>query len=195
MDGTILGDIDTDDITKLLEILKTIIIPVNTYNPKPNRNMGRAKSFGTHRGMVLGYIKKRGAKPNDPFQLSRCSKKYPILYNKLVEISQKYFPELKYSAIQVNQNVVCPKHTDPKNTGVSVMVTIGEYEGCNLVVIKGVPPLEPPVCGASVARVTQEETEYITKNKIFLFDGSAYPHYNTPLLSGIKYSFVYFSHL
>jgi len=178
MDGTILADIDTDDITKLLEILKTIIIPVNTYNPKPNRNMGRSKSFGTHRGMVLGHIKKRGAKPNDPLQLSRCSQKYPILYNKLVEISQKYFPDLKYSAIQVNQNVVCPRHTDPKNTGVSVMVTIGDYEGCNLVVIDD-----------------NKETEYNTKNKIFLFDGSAYPHYNTHLISGIKYSFVYFSHL
>ena len=178
MDGTILGDIDTDDITKLLEILKTIIIPVNTYNPNPNRNMGRSKSFGTHRGCVLGHIKKRGEKATDPLQLSRCSQRFPIHYNTLVEISQKYFPGLQYSAIQVNQNVVCPIHTDPKNTGVSVMVTIGDYEGCNLVVIK-----------------EQEETEYITKNKIFLFDGSVYPHYNTPLISGIKYSFVYFSHI
>jgi len=185
MEGTILGDIDTDDITKLLEILKTIIIPVNTYNPNPNRNMGRSKSFGTHRGCVLGYIKKRGAKPNDPLQLSRGSQKFPILYNTLIYIANKYFPELKYSAIQVNQNVVCPRHTDPKNTGISVMVTIGDYEGCNLVVI------EPP----SAADHGVKETEYITKNKIFLFDGSVYPHYNTPLISGIKFSFVYFSNI
>ena len=178
MDGTILGDIDTDDITKLLEILKTIIIPVNTYNPNPNRNMGRSKTFGTHRGCVLGHIKKRGSTATDPLQLSRCSKKFPILYNTLVDIANKYFPGLKYTAIQVNQNVVCPLHTDPKNTGISVMVTIGDYEGCNLVVIDD-----------------NKETEYITKNKIFLFDGSVYPHYNTPLISGIKVSFVYFSHL
>jgi len=178
MNGTILGNIDTDDITELLEILTPITIPINNYNPNPNRNASRSKSFGTYRGCVLGYIKKRGDTKNTMPSLSRFSQKHPNLYNKLVNISQKYFPELKYSAIQLNKNVICPIHTDPKNTGVSVMISIGDYEGCNLVVIDD-----------------NTKTEYNTKNKIFLFDGSAYPHYNTPLISGSKFSFVYFSQI
>ena len=176
MNGTILGEIDTIDATNLLEILKTLTIPVNTYNPNPNRNMARSKTFGTHRGCILGYIKKRGTSKNTPKSLSRYSVKHPNLYKLLQEIATKYFPELPYSSIQANQNVVCPLHTDSKNTGISVMISIGDYEGCNLITIDN-----------------NKETEFNTKNKIFLFDGSVYPHYNTPLLIGTKYSFVYFA--
>jgi hypothetical protein len=178
MEGTIIGEIDTIDENNLLEILKSIKIPKNNYNPLPNRNAGRSKSFGTYYGCVLGNIKKRGTTNDTPPSLSRISQLHPNLYKTLQEIAIKYFPELNYTAIQLNKNVVCPIHTDPKNTGISVMVSIGDYEGCNLVVIDN-----------------NKETEFNTKNKIFIFDGSVYPHYNTPLISGLKYSFVYFTHL
>ena len=65
----ILGSIDTEDTIKILEILKHLTIPVNTYNPNPNRNMARAKSFGTHRACILGYIRKRTDKLNTPKSL------------------------------------------------------------------------------------------------------------------------------
>jgi hypothetical protein len=69
--------------------------------------------------------------------------------------------------------LVCPRHLDPSNTGKSLLVSFGDYEGCNIVV--------------------EGYGEYDTNCSPIVFNGSKYYHYNTPLKSGNKYSLVFFT--
>ena len=72
----------------------------------------------------------------------------------------------------MNKNVVAPRHVDSKNVGVSLIISIGDYEGGNLIV---------------------EGIEYDTRYTGHVFDGSTMEHWNSPITSGTKYSFVLFN--
>lgn len=77
------------------------------------------------------------------------------------------------TTIHVNNNVVCPRHLDPSNSGSSVIVSFGDYEGCDLVI--------------------EGYGTFNTNLKPILFNGAKLYHYNTPLISGNKYSLVFFN--
>lgn len=152
-----------DDIQEIYAMLEDITIPLNT------NKTGRARSFGSHRAMTLGMIKGRVSKKYD---ISCCSKKFPELYEKILKFGKTFVP-FDFTSIHVNHNVVCPRHLDPYNTGPSCIISIGDYKGCNLVV--------------------ESYGEYDTNCKPLIFDGSKLYHYNTQLISGNKYSFVFFN--
>jgi hypothetical protein len=161
----VLGELNPDD-----EIIQEILSYLATFKvPQVSNGRGRSASFGTHRAMTLGMIRARKTKE---YGLSYNSKKHPELYEAIKKLGEKIVP-FAFNAIHVNNNVVCPRHLDPYNSGASVIVSFGDYEGCDLVV-EG--------CGT-----------FNTNLKPLLFNGAKFYHYNTPLISGNKYSFVFFT--
>lgn len=159
-----LTKIDDDDVKDLLEKLEKTKIILN------KNKQGRARSFGEHRSFTLGYVQARISRKID---LSYYTKKNMELYNLILELGKKIVP-FEFDAIHVNHNVVCPPHKDKNNNGESVIISLGNYEGCNLII---------------------GDKEYDTRLKPLMFDGANITHYNTPLISGNKYSLVFFKGL
>ena len=136
----------------------------------------RAKTFGTHRSMSLGIVRNRH---NMKYGLSAKTKQLPDLYEMLLDIYNKYFFDEEIenpTTITINKNLVCPPHKDKYNKSSSVIFSIGDYEGCNLIIQK-----------------PDGDEEINTFRNPVMFEGSKYTHYNTPLISGTKYSFIFFS--
>ena len=120
----------------------------------------RAMSFGIVRGRYNGIV-----------GLSASSKKHPAIYEEILRIGKLMCP-FEFKSIHLNNNVVCPKHHDSKNTGMSMLVSFGDYTGCNIVV---------------------EGVVYDAKYTPVACDGSKLEHWNTDDLVGNKYSLVYYS--
>ena len=160
-------DTNREDIKEILELLGKKMVPIL------RGQRGRARTFGEHRGMVLGLIKGRVTRK---YELSYQSKKNMKLYEKLMEFGKSFVP-FDFTSIQVNHNVVCPRHIDPYNNSASCIVSIGDYQGCDL----------------SIELDENEIKTYNTNCHPLVFDGSKNYHFNTPLISGDKYSFVFFN--
>lgn len=163
-------NIDKSIFEKLEQLLQKYKIPWKSaagYDKNGRSTNGR-RGFPKYRGCVYGLTKQKiGGK----IDLSYQSKKHPELYDELVRVGKIICP-FEFTSIQVNNNLVCPKHIDSNNVGDSLLVSIGEYEGCNIVV-NGV--------------------EHNTKYNPIIFNGGELEHWNTPLISGNKYSLVFFS--
>lgn len=130
---------------------------------------GRAPTFGDHKALTFGIVKQR---TTQKLALSVASQKYPEIYEELVRIGKKFVP-FEFTSIHLNKNVVCPRHKDGGNVGLSCIVAFGDYEGCDLALETG---------------------EIININcNALIFNGKEVYHWNTPLLSGTKYSLVYHS--
>lgn len=106
-----------------------------------------------------------------PEGLSALTRRHPGQWEYLKNWSYDNVPEeLEWNTIQVNENLVCPKHKDKNNVGESFIISFGDYVGCNLVV---------------------DGVEHDTRTGL-IFNGFLSEHYNTPLVSGHKYSLVFF---
>lgn len=156
-------DPSDDDLLNLFDLLE------NTNIQLCSRKQGRARTFGTHRAITLGYVKARVSRK---YGLSGQTLKNPDLYAVIKAFGEKICP-FEFTSIHVNKNVVCPRHLDPKNVGKSMLVSFGDYEGCDLVI--------------------EGEGTFNTNCKPIIFDGSKSYHYNTPLTNGTKYSLVFFN--
>lgn len=55
--------------------------------------------------------------------------KYKKIHLLLDQIIKKFNPNFKYTTIQINRNVKCPKHRDRNNVGASVALGLGNYTG------------------------------------------------------------------
>jgi len=181
--------ISMEDADELLNICKKITIPLMKYTDygpdKQASRMGRAQAFGTHRSALLGYVYKRNEPRSKGKQLSAFSIKHPELYACLIRISEKYFPEHKWSSIQLNHNVTCTPHKDKHNNGKSIIFAVGDYTGSKLIIemASGRQPPDEEVCVVT----------HNIHNTIVSFEGSQHIHWNSPLLSGNKYSFVFYA--
>lgn len=156
-------DPNREDVLEVYRLLESITVPC------VDKGRGRSLTFGRHRAMTMGMIRARATKK---YGLSYYSRKHPALYEALMELGKTIVP-FEFNAIHVNHNVVCPRHIDPYNSGKSLLVSFGDYEGCNLVV--------------------EGHGEYNTNGSPVVFNGARLYHYNTPLLSGNKYSLVFFT--
>ena len=125
------------------------------------------RGFGKHRAVTLGIIKPRFEKD---YRLSLFSRQYPEIHNKIFELGKKFVP-FEFNTVHLNKDVVCPPHYDSENVDESILFSFGNYEG-GKIVINGM-----------------EYDAYLTPT---LFDGSKMEHYNTPLISGTKYSLVFY---
>ena len=165
-----LGPIDRSVFLDLEELLKKYKVPWKSAAGKDkngNSTNGR-RGFPKHRGTVYGLCRQKiGGK----IELSYQTKKHLDLYEELVKVGKIICP-FPFTSVQLNNNLVCPKHVDSNNIGESLLVSIGDYEGCNIVIA---------------------DKEYNTCYSPVIFNGSELEHYNTPLISGNKYSMVFFS--
>ena len=163
-------NIDKSIFEKLEGLLQKYKIPwksVAGYDSKGRTTNGR-RGFPKHRACCYGLIKyKCGGK----IDLSYNTKKHPDIYEELVKVGKLICP-FEFTSIMVNHNVVCPKHIDTNNVGDSMLVSLGEYEGCNIVI---------------------DGKEYDARYSPVVFNGSKLVHSNTLLISGNKYSLVFFS--
>jgi hypothetical protein len=130
------------------------------------------KNFPEHFSSIFGVVKLFGNARvyHGSHMISLASTKYPDVYEELKRIGDLIVP-FEYSSVLVNNNTVCGKHFDSNNVGVSLIVSIGDYTGCNLVI---------------------EGIEYDARYQPLIFNGAEHEHWNTDDLVGNKYSIVYY---
>ena len=148
-----------DDLYKLLESIK---IPVKRGNS--NR-----RGFPIHQAVVFGITRQRFT---GKVKESRYTELHPAIWQEIQRVGSIINPEFKYNSVYVNQNVITPPHKDSKNVGKSLLVSFGDYTGCNIVI---------------------EGEIYDAKYNPVVFDGAACLHLNTDDLVGTKYSLVFFN--
>lgn len=119
-------------------------------------------------GFVLGLVNYRNEKKKGP---SKWNKKFPHLYSILKEFIQLYYPDFSYTTIQVNKTTECNPHIDKNNSGLSLIIALGDFSGGELS-IEGVP--------------------YNIRNRWKKFDGTK-AHW-VEKFAGERYSIVYFTH-
>jgi len=154
-----LDTIPIQKFKKIEDCLAKIKIPCQEAN---NR-----KGFPKFRAMVLGLTRYR---TDRHISCATSNEKYPELFDAIFEFGDKYCP-FNYTSVYVNNNTVCPRHRDKGNFGISMIVSLGDYTGCNLVI---------------------DEKEYNARHRPIVFDGTVLEHYNTDDLKGNKYSLVFF---
>lgn len=132
------------------------------------RGRNNRRGFPIHRAVSYGYIRNRYS---GKYDLSAATLKHPEIYKELLNLGHSICP-FEFNSIHVNNNVECPPHKDAKNQGKSLLISFGDYEGCKLVI---------------------NGKEYDANCQPILFDGSKLEHYNTPLISGNKYSIIFFN--
>ena len=148
---------------KLFDLLEN---PVVKWD-KAKKGKSRRRGFNTHEKLTFGmrnieYL---------PVGLTTPSILYPDLFDALLEYGEKYC-NFEFTNIHVNKNVVCPPHKDKGNIGISMIVSFGNYTGCNLMV----------------------EGEHLeTRENPVYFDGKEKLHWNTDDLNGTRYSLVYYT--
>lgn len=136
--------------------------------PRKSKHNNRRGFPERHRATTFGIVTGRF---NNITGLSNLSKKKPDVYAEILRIGRLICP-FEFTSIHLNNNVVCPKHVDGTNIGKSLLVSFGDYTGCNIVV-NGVV--------------------YDAKHTPVIFNGSELEHWNTDDLIGNKYSLVFFT--
>lgn len=157
-----LPKIEPSELNNLYDMLENVNI-----SKKIIKNNRRGFPVG-HRATTYGYVRGRFS---GKYDLSSDTKKYPHIYQELLRIGNIYCP-FKYDAIHINKNVVCPPHMDSKNVGKSMLLSFGDYTGCNIVI---------------------DGTKYDANCNPIIFDGANLLHWNTDDLEGTKYSLVFFN--
>lgn len=137
-----------------------------TFDNKVGKSNRRG--FDKHKSLTFGLTK---ARFKGTVGLSRHTLKYPKIFEEVNRIGKLCCP-FEYNAIHINKNVVCPPHIDSANNGVSALISFGDYEGCKIMI---------------------EDFEYNAKLTPTIFNGSCLVHSNTPLISGTKYSLVFYN--
>jgi len=126
------------------------------------------RGFGEHRATTFGLVRQR---KSGKTAISYATKKHPLIWKLLQELGAAL--NYDYSSVHLNHNVVCPKHKDSKNASFTLLISFGDYEGGNIVV---------------------EGKEYDARHTPIIFNGAYLTHWNTPLVSGNKYSLVFYHH-
>lgn len=156
----VLTSIHPDKFTKIEELLDKVTFPVVSAK---NR-----RGFPKHRAFVMGLVKHRCYKY---VMNARLNNKYPELLCELLKLGDEICP-FKFTSIYINKNVISPPHKDTGNVGNSLIISIGNYTGCNLMI---------------------ENIEYNAKYTPIIFDGGKFEHWNTNNLQGTKYSLIFYS--
>tara|TARA_R110002167_G_scaffold99886_4_gene261252 strand:- start:441 stop:2306 length:1866 start_codon:yes stop_codon:yes gene_type:complete len=128
------------------------------------------RGFPEYRGAVFGLTRPR-FKYKGYLQLSTDSKISPEAYEEIMRIGKIICP-FEFNSVQVNKNLVCPPHKDSNNMGLSLLVSFGDYSGCNIMI---------------------ENKKYDANCRPIIFNGADMEHYNSDDLVGTKYSLVFFT--
>ena len=173
---TLLTPINPEEFSLLYCMLEQISVPMkNATNSRT--------TFGNHRCMTMGLTTGRFDGITD---LSYYTKKYPHIYKEILRIQSLIADN--YSSVHVNKNVICPRHYDPKNVGDSVLVSFGDYTGCEITI--ATKNETKSTYDVSVF----DEIPYNAYCQPIKFNGSELLHFNTNDLVGTKYSLVFYNH-
>jgi hypothetical protein len=154
----ILPKLNQEDIAELYnEFKNNVKIPYESS----------VKRFGKTKRMCFGIVFDRIKKCERPAKSNTTHKR---AFELLDQYAKKFVP-FQYKTIQVNHNVVCPRHIDPNNNGKSYIVSFGEYEGCKLFI---------------------NDVMYDAYLQPTMFNGALLEHYNSNDLVGDKYSVVFY---
>jgi hypothetical protein len=131
------------------------------------------KGAGAGRSQTFGIVKKR-FEPQDSMYgyASNCYKR-PYLYKLILDFAREYSKQIPlFNSIQLNQNYACQPHTDKGNLGSSTVIAFGDYTGGELVM------------GGKAVNV---------RNRFITADFSAITHSVKPILTGNRFSMVFFT--
>lgn len=156
----VLPAIDKKEFTELERLLSKQKIPTQQANNRFGFPKFRAMTFGLTRYRCDRFI-----------SCCKSNEKYPEIFAEIFRIGEKYCP-IPFTSVYINNNVTCPKHKDKGNAGLSMIISLGDYTGCNLVI---------------------ENKIYDAKYTPIIFDGTKLEHWNTYDLVGNKYSLVFFN--
>lgn len=136
------------------------------YTGKDNRNYGfPIQSF------TLGSVRDWS---NGLKTISNATKENQELYQLLIEYG-KTICSHPFESICINKNVVCQKHRDINNKGISTIVALGTFTGGHL--------------GMEISPT--ESISIDIHSKPFSFDGGKITHWTEPF-DGTRYSIIYF---
>lgn len=150
-------------------IFSTILEMLNKLKFVTRQGRGNRLGFPIHKTVIFGNIKGRFTGIVDS---SVYTKKYPDIFEELKRIANIINPNFVYNVIQINHNLVCPKHIDKDNINKSMIISIGNYTGCKLVI---------------------NDITYDSYYCPIYFNGSCLEHYNTDDLVGNKYSIIFYN--
>ena len=138
------------------------------------RNTGNRFGFPAHRVARFGVVKRRipsQSKDKQLWGLSYDSQVKSDLYKKLIDIGESFVP-FPFTNIHLVKDLVCPVHKDKGNVGDSCIISFGDYVGGELVI---------------------NDKEYDARETPLIFNGHEHEHYNKKIISGTKYSVVYYN--
>jgi len=161
----VLPPVDDDFFTPLKNMLKPNIFKKTSGSKKGS---GSRPNFKPHYVATFGMVNPRFKKGG--LQLSASSIEYSDIYNELLRLGEFICP-FEFQSIHILKNCVCPPHKDNKNTRKSVLISFGDYTGCNIVI---------------------EGKKYDAKHTPIIFDGKTMEHWNTDDLQGTKYSLIFY---
>lgn len=145
------------------QLLDLIEIQLKKWKiPRQNRPK---RSTGNGRSVPFGFIRRRSYVPDFATHNTHRPKLWNLFkaFGKTIGISWK--------SVQVNQNCVCSPHRDIGNRGISYLVSLGDYTGGELVV---------------------EDEVFDCNRKPIIFNGATQTHWNKDILSGDKWTLVFF---
>jgi len=119
------------------------------------------------RSQTYGIVQRRSLPPD----LSRSSWRHPQLFKMLLDFAEKNV-QIPFTSIQVNDNVVCARHKDKNNKGLSYIVAFSDETG-----FEG-------------GKLWCENQSYDINLRPLLFDGSMMLHGTEPF-RGVRYSIVF----
>lgn len=159
------------DVNEVYELLNKLKFP--SYNERQGSKMasGRTLTFG-----FVWVVPTRRGNQYPLWGISRASATFPKVQIALHKLIKHIDPQFDYTTIQINKNTVCNPHIDDDNTGESILLSIGDYQGGNICIKNG----------DTIDTIS-------TNHQPIRFDGSQFYHWNTSIQSGTKYSIVFYN--
>tara|TARA_R110002153_G_scaffold1810_3_gene9062 strand:- start:384 stop:947 length:564 start_codon:yes stop_codon:yes gene_type:complete len=171
-----------------LTIMESIMDEVEFYSGTERKNMLKKGGIKNQKGsgsMLFGctwrgYLtptRTRTKCPDTGLYLTKVVDDNPHLKEIFKEFAFYYFPEFKWSQVQMNKNFRCPPHKDSLNIGESILVSFGDYIG-------------------GLTGVEKEDgiVKYDSRTRPIKFNGSTHLHWVEPF-EGKRYSLVFFNNI
>lgn len=146
---------------------------VKTYDRKMVSGLGWCYS------MAFGLV----VQPSQGVKISRFNDKFPYLYSLL----QQLCPCLNFpcTTFTINKNLLCQKHKDKNNQGESIIFSLGNFTGGELIV-------QDSSSNNTAAGDTGEFKQYDVFNRPTMFNGAKSNHLTAPF-EGERYSVVLYN--
>ena len=189
-----ISNLDHNDTLTLLQTLNWSMVQntsrknvIRTNDPNTPRTLHNNKPYC--QSFIFGTNMKD---PNGA--LSYWTITYPVIYNQLCQLINKYDPYFTFTHITVNKNIYCARHTDGGNVGLSYIAGFGSYVGGELL-IEQPQQILPSGDSGDGEKVIDEVQDVMLdlKSRFVLFDGKAQSHETLPFTGGDRYTLVYYT--